>query len=63
MEEPAVKPDWRKSSYSGNGGSDCVEAGHISSAVLVRDTTQHGTGPVLRLTPAVWSRFTLSLKG
>jgi hypothetical protein len=23
----AVNPGWRKSSYSGNGGSDCVEVG------------------------------------
>jgi uncharacterized protein DUF397 len=27
MEEPTVNPGWRKSSYSDNGGSDCVEVG------------------------------------
>ena len=48
---------WRKSSYSPNGGTDCVEAGHVPGAVLVRDTTQHGTGPVLRVTPADWTRL------
>jgi hypothetical protein len=52
---------WRKSSHSSNGGSACVEAGHIPGAVLVRDTTQHGAGPVLRLTPAAWARFTATL--
>jgi hypothetical protein len=59
MEEQAsaVSPGWRKSSYSGNGGAECVEAGHIPGAVLVRDTTQHGTGPVLRLTSADWTRL------
>jgi len=31
--------------------------------VLVRDTTQHGRGPVLRVTPADWDRFTASIKG
>lgn len=60
MEEQAsaVNPDWRKSSYSANGGTDCVEAaGYVPGAVLVRDTTQHGTGPVLRVTQADWTRL------
>jgi len=52
---------WRKSSYSANGGQDCVEAGHVPGAILVRDTTQHGTGPVLRVTPGDWKRFTASV--
>jgi hypothetical protein len=54
---------WRKSSHSSNGGSACVEAGHAPGALLVRDTTQHGAGPVLRLTPAAWARFTASIAG
>ena len=29
MPEPAVTPGWRKSSYSGNGGTGCVEVGAI----------------------------------
>jgi Domain of unknown function (DUF397) len=49
---------WRKSTYSNNGGVSCVGAGHVPGAVLVRDTTQHGGGPVLRLAPADWERFT-----
>ena len=59
MEEQAsaVNPGWRKSSYSANGGTDCVEAGYVPGAVLVRDTTQHDTGPVLRVTPADWTRL------
>ena len=52
---------WRKSSYSSNGGVDCVEAAHAPGAVLVRDTTQHGTGPVLHLSPTDWRRFTARL--
>ena len=37
---------WRKSSYSGNGGTDCVEVGARAEAdrVLVRDTKDRG-GP------------------
>jgi len=47
---------WRKSSYSGNGGGECVEVGASPGAVVVRDTADR-TGPVLRFAPAVWRRF------
>lgn len=53
--------NWRKSSYSSANGGDCVEVS-AGGAVLIRDTTQNGTGPVLRLTPADWSRFTATLR-
>lgn len=52
---------WRKSSYSGSG-LNCVETGTAPGAILVRDTKNHGTGPVLRLTPAGWTRFTASVQ-
>ncbi len=48
---------WRKSSYSGNGGSDCVEVA-AADRVLVRDTKQDRVGPVLQFTSAAWRRFT-----
>ena len=54
---------WRKSSYSNNGGGNCVEAGHIPGAVLVRDTKDNGTGPVLRVTPSDWGRLTTAIRG
>jgi hypothetical protein len=61
--EPAeVSPDWRKSSYSGNGGAQCVEAGGIPGAILVRDATQYGCGPMLRVTPAAWRRLTAAIR-
>jgi hypothetical protein len=63
MEPAAVNPGWRKSSYSGNGGTTCVEAGRVPGAILVRDTAQHGTGPVLRLSPAAWTRLTRAVRG
>jgi Domain of unknown function (DUF397) len=53
---------WRKSSYSDSGGSACVEAADASGAILVRDTNDDGTGPVLRLTPANWHAFTARLR-
>lgn len=51
---------WRKSSYSGNGGQDCVEVAGNGS-VLVRDTTDRD-GVMLNLTAEAWETFTASLK-
>ena len=53
--------NWRKSSYSGNGGGECVEIGASPGAVVVRDTTDR-TGPMLRFTPAAWRRFADQVK-
>jgi hypothetical protein len=58
-----LNPGWRKSSYSGNGGANCVETGTVPGAVLIRDTKDGGNGPVLRVTPAGWRRFATSIKG
>lgn len=58
-----LNPGWRKSSYSGNGGANCVETGSVSGAVLIRDTKDRGNGPVLRVTPVAWCRFTASIRG
>jgi hypothetical protein len=54
---------WRKSSHSSNGGAQCVEAGQVDGAVLVRDTTQRGTGPVLRVSAETWRRFLAAVRG
>jgi Domain of unknown function (DUF397) len=53
--------NWRKASYSSNGGGNCVEVADHRSRVLVRDT-QDRTGPVLRLSPDAWRRFTGQVK-
>ena len=52
-----IDPRWRKSSYSDNGG-ECVEVAGDGDRVLVRDTKQDRTGPVLRFAPEAWRRFT-----
>ncbi|HET9972722.1 MAG TPA: DUF397 domain-containing protein [Streptosporangiaceae bacterium] len=57
----ALSAGWRTASYS-NGQGSCVEAGTVPGAVLVRDTTLNGRGPVLRVTPAGWGRFVASIK-
>jgi Domain of unknown function (DUF397) len=53
--------NWRKSSHSGGNGGSCVEVGQ-AGRVLVRDTKQAGTGPVLRFTPDAWRRFAGQVK-
>jgi Domain of unknown function (DUF397) len=48
---------WRKSTYSTSNGGNCVEVGQATRIIAVRDTMQHGQGPVLRFTSAAWGRF------
>jgi Domain of unknown function (DUF397) len=55
-------PRWRKSSYSGGQGGNCVEVGHVARMIAVRDT-QDRTGPALRFTPAAWRGFADRVKG
>jgi hypothetical protein len=55
-----VDPCWRKASYSGNG-ANCIEAGHASGAILVRDTTnRHGV--TLSVPGEAWAAFADGLK-
>lgn len=61
--EHQVTPGWRKSSHSSGNGGECVETGSAPGAVLIRDTKDRGNGPVLRVTPSDWKRFTASVKG
>jgi hypothetical protein len=52
---------WRKASYSGNNGGDCVEVATAAAVVMVRDT-KDGGGPVLSVTVGAWKRFTTTLR-
>jgi hypothetical protein len=53
---------WRKSSFSGNGGPNCVEVAGDGGMVLVRDTRHHGHGPVHRYSLAAWRAFVSALR-
>jgi uncharacterized protein DUF397 len=53
---------WRKSSYSGNNGGNCVEvARNLPGAVALRDSNDP-EGPILLLTPQDWQSFTAQVK-
>jgi len=54
---------WRKSSYSASsGGANCVEAGSLPGQVLIRDTTDKGHGPVLRVSAQTWRSFLQAIR-
>ncbi|OPC80353.1 hypothetical protein B4N89_04780 [Embleya scabrispora] len=47
---------WRKSSYSGNQGGDCVEVAPLTGAVGVRDS-KVGESPIVRTRAEAWAAF------
>lgn len=53
--------DWRKSTYSGANGGDCVEVGHAAPVVLVRDT-KNRDGATLAFPAGAWRKFTAELR-
>ena len=54
---------WRKSSYSGGQGGNCLEVADADSRILVRDSKDNQTGPMLRFTADAWRRFADRVKG
>ena len=51
---------WRKSTYSGGGGGQCVEVGDDAALILVRDTTDRDGG-TLNFPASAWERFIKTL--
>ena len=45
--------EWRKSTFSGGNGGNCVEVGTASAGVVVRDTTDRA-GAVLAVPAGAW---------
>jgi hypothetical protein len=59
--EDNMKPAWRTSSYTGNGGGNCVEVGDAARVIVVRDTKDR-SGPTLPFSPAAWRCFADQVK-
>ncbi len=47
---------WRKPSYSGSSGGECVEVAGLAAHVAVRDS-RNPEGPALTVTPAAFAAF------
>lgn len=55
--------NWHKSSLS-SGGDNCVEVAFAADgSVGVRDSKQHGLGPILEFTPGEWVAFLGGVQG
>jgi hypothetical protein len=52
---------WRKSSYSGANGGNCVEIAAAARTVAVRDS-KDPEGPMLAFKPKAWQRFADRMK-
>lgn len=52
---------WRKSSFSGGGGSNCVEVTGAGQAIVVRDS-KDALGLVLVFGQHAWRQFAANLK-
>ena len=62
MGHPLDDAPWRKSSYSGSNGRNCVEVAALpGNSLAVRDS-KTPAGPVLTFSRADWRSFTAALK-
>ncbi|MGH3401134.1 MAG: DUF397 domain-containing protein [Streptosporangiaceae bacterium] len=53
---------WRKSTFSGGNGGNCVEvARNLPNVVAVRDSKDLG-GPELTVTPGQWQAFLAGIR-
>ncbi|MEU0935587.1 DUF397 domain-containing protein [Embleya sp. NPDC005971] len=50
------RPAWRKSTYSGSEGGNCVEVAPLTGTVGVRDS-KHNPSPVITTSVEAWSAF------
>ncbi|MGW8060759.1 DUF397 domain-containing protein [Streptomyces ziwulingensis] len=55
--------EWRKSSYSGSNGGECVEVAddHPTGSVPVRDS-KNAAGPVVTVGAPAWQAFVNGLR-
>jgi len=56
MQTPGWRAGWRTSTRS-NNGTNCVEVDFTVTGVLMRDTKDRDTGPVIDFTADQWATF------
>jgi Domain of unknown function (DUF397) len=62
VEPDLTRAGWRKASYSGDNGGNCVEvARNLPGVVAVRDS-KNPAGPALVFTQDEWAAFTAAIK-
>lgn len=61
QEQPLFDPRWNKSSYSGDGGGNCVEVLNSRESVQVRDSKDQ-TGPSITVSQHAWTSLLHSLR-
>ncbi|MEU1007217.1 DUF397 domain-containing protein [Streptomyces sp. NPDC005890] len=54
------RAQWRKSSYSGSSGGDCVEVADLPALVAVRDSKKPDSAH-LAVDPRAWAAFVRAL--
>jgi hypothetical protein len=62
MGHPLDNVAWRKSSYSGSNGGNCVEVAALPGNRLAVRDSKNPDGPVLTFSRAEWRSFTTALK-
>ena len=53
---------WRKSSYSGSNGGNCVEVAALAGGRRAVRDSKDPDGPALLFSPADWRAFTAALR-
>ncbi|MBD3009157.1 DUF397 domain-containing protein [Streptomyces sp. 5-10] len=64
MREPCISDrdgGWFKSSYSGAGNTECVEAAFWPGSTAVRDSKDPG-GPVIGVSHRAWADFVAAVR-
>jgi hypothetical protein len=57
----STERDWFKSTYSGDGGDNCVEISLAPGSVRIRDSKDTARRPLV-LSPDAWRAFTARLR-
>ncbi|PKW09236.1 protein of unknown function [Streptomyces sp. 1222.5] len=58
-----ARAQWRRSSYSGSNGGECVEVADLDPHIAVRDSKTPAPTPTLLFPATTWSAFVESVKG